>query len=180
MSSSKKAQMKIQQMAFMLVAIMIFFAMVAIVYFTIAMAKLQGTADDLRDQEAKELARQMSGTPELSFSQGGSSESSTIDLDKAYLIAKDGGFRKKFWNLDYLMIERIYPGTPASRNICLPNNYPNCRELVLIDNTEGNYSGTMTSPIALARWDQTLGSQGAGGYRFELGRIHTLAHDPTK
>ncbi|MFH1802149.1 MAG: hypothetical protein ABH864_01720 [archaeon] len=172
--------MKIQQMAFMLVAIMIFFAMVAIVYFTIVLAKVQGTADDLREQEAKELARQMSGTPELTFSQDGISSSSTIDLDKAYILAKTDNFKRKYWNLDYLMIERIYPETPAGKENCLQtNNYPNCRELVLIDKTGGNYSGTMTSPIALARWDQNIGSNGIGGYRFELGRIHTLAHDPT-
>jgi len=173
---SKKAQMKIQQMAFMLVAVMIFFAMVAIVYFTIVMARLQDAADDLREQEAKELARQMSGTPELMFSQKGSPFSSTVDLDKAFILSKSNDFKRRYWNLDYLMIERIYP-PPSNNGDCPLNTYTDCRYLTIIDNTGGDYSGTMTAPVALAFWDDNLFNK--GGYRFELGRIHTLAHDPT-
>ena len=166
-------------MAFMLIAIMIFFAMVAIVYFTIVLAKLQGTAENLRDQEAQELARQMSGTPELVFSQDGSPESSTVDFNKAYFLSKNRNFRNRYWNLDYLMIERIYPETLAGNEDCLQlGNFPDCKELTIIDKTGGNYSGTMTSPVALAIWDDNLGAR--GGYRFELGRIHAITHDPTK
>lgn len=174
---SKKAQMKIQQMAFMLVAIMIFFAMVAIVYFTITFSKLQDTASDLREEEAKELARQMAGTPELMFSKQASPYSSTVDLDKAFYIKKLGTYQNKFWNLDYLAIERVYPIPNPAKEFCVTEaDLKDCRYLVIIDKTSGNYGGTQTAPIALALWDDSL--QGDGEYRFEIGRIHALAHEP--
>lgn len=174
-----KAQMKIQQMAFMLVALMIFFGMVAIVYFTITFSNLRDKADDLREQEAKEIARQMSATPELTFSKKGSSCSACIDLDKAYVLAKTQSYPTKYWNLDYLAIERIYPA-PTKENCVSPtsDNYPDCRFLTIIDKHPGSYDGTETSPIAVVWWDESLGSD--GDYRFALGRIHALAHDPTK
>lgn len=179
MNYSKKAQMKIQQMAFMLVAVMIFFGMVAIVYFTIVFANLRDTADDLREEEAKELARQMSGTPELMFSIKAQPYSSSVDLDKAFLIHKDPNspFKKRYWNLDYLMIERLYP-PPSRDEDCSTSNYPECKYLTLIDERPGSYSGTQTSPIAIVWWDENL--EDDGQYRFGLGRIHALAHVPEK
>nr|AQS28255.1 hypothetical protein [uncultured archaeon]AQS28835.1 hypothetical protein [uncultured archaeon]AQS29022.1 hypothetical protein [uncultured archaeon] len=176
MRSSKKAQMKIQQMAFMLVAVMIFFAMVAIVYFTITSSKLRDTADDLREEEAKELARQMAGTPELMFSKQASPYSSSVDFDKAFALSKMNVYKNKYWNLDYLMIEKVYPS--SINEDCTSGNYPDCRYLILIDNTRGNYTGTQTAPVAIVWWDPKLES--IGNYRFQLGRIHALAHDPTK
>lgn len=176
MNSSRKAQMKIQQMAFMLVAVMIFFAMVAIVYFTIVFARIQDTADDLREREAKELARQMSSTPELMFSQGSSPFSASLDFDKAHFLSQNLDFKRKYWNLEYLMIEKVYPPPTQNQEDCALY-YPDCKELVIIDNANGMYAGTQTAPVALVWWDETL--ENGGGYRFEFGRVHALANDPT-
>ena len=166
-------------MAFMLVALMVFFAMVAIVYFTIVFARVQDTADDLREEEAKELARQMAATPELMFSRQASPFSASIDFDKARLLAQHESFKEKYWNLEYLMIEKIYP--EPTHNLCTMDTYPDCRELVIIDNTGGSLTGTQTAPVAIVWWDETLlsGPARPGDYRFELGRIHALANDPT-
>ncbi len=175
MNCSKKAQMKIQQMAFMLVAVMIFFAMVAIVYFMIVLSRLEGTAADLQEEEAKELARQMAGTPELMFSKLSFPSSSSVDLHKALSIANDAAYKNKFWNLDYLAIERVYP--PPNEELCDPSgiNIATCRYLTIIKNSN-DLTGTQTAPIAIVRWDENLGNN--GNYRFELGRIHALAHVP--
>jgi hypothetical protein len=179
---SKKAQMKIQQMAFMLVAVMIFFAMVAIIYFTIVYSRLQDTAADLQEEEAKELARQMAGTPELMFSKKAFPESSSVDMAKALFLKQHGSYKKGYWNLDYLAIERVYPKPDPIEKECKPDgtNIATCRYLTLIDNAHGNYSGTQTAPVAIVWWDQSLGPLGTGEYRFDLGRIHALAHDTTK
>ena len=178
MDYSKKAQMKIQQMAFMLVAVMIFFSMVAIVYFVIVLSKLSDSAEDLRQEEAKELARQMAGTPELMFSEGTFAQSSAIDFDKAFFLKQHIAYNRGFWNLDYLAIERIYPAPNPAHRECTLSTLATCRYLTIINNTN-NLAGTQTAPVAIVRWDNTLGIPG-GDYRFELGRIHTLAHDPTK
>lgn len=174
---SKQAQMKIQQMAFMLIAVMVFFAMVAIVYFAIVFSNINDTADDLREEEARELARQMAGTPELTFSKKSSVFSSSIDLEKALVLKAVPAYALGPWNLDYLMIERVYP-SPSSDTECTRTNLAECRYLTILDRTNGKYDGTQTSPAAIVWWDRNLESNGA--YRFELGRIHALAHEPTK
>jgi hypothetical protein len=66
-SKNRKGQMKIQQMAFVLMAIVIFFALVSLFYFSIRIRSLQKSALSLREEEAKELIRKLAVTPEFSF-----------------------------------------------------------------------------------------------------------------
>lgn len=176
-SSNKRAQMKIQQMAFMLIAVVIFFAMVALVYFSISSANLQARASDLRDEEARELARQIAGTPEFAFTAKGDC-SSCIDFDRAFQISKSDEYKKHFWNLDYLAIEKVSPGGVSETGRvteCSSSNYPDCNQITIISS---NDYATKTSFVALAEWDESLG--GSGGYRYSLGRIHTSQKEPKK
>ena len=167
-----KAQMKIQQMAFMLVAVMIFFAMVALVYFIISISSLQESAEQLREEEAQEIARQLSGTPELAFT-AGSDCAVCIDFDKAFALSQlPADYGKKLWNLDFLMIEKIYP-TPSEAQ-CTASNYPDCKNITIINLPPGRgLSGPKTAFVALVRWDDTMNGY-AGGYRYEFGIIHAL------
>ena len=114
-----KGQIKIQQMAFVLVALMIFLALVALIYISFRVENIKGDVEDLGDQEAKELARKLSGTPEFSFT--AEDCSNCIDLDKV-LILKERKTYKDFWNLDYLQVERVYP---HGNGDCKKENYPN-------------------------------------------------------
>lgn len=168
--------MKIQQMAFMLVAVMIFFAMVALVYFSISTANLRETAEQLREEEAQELASQLSGTPELAFT-ASSDCSACIDFDKAFALSQNPNHGKKLWNLDFLMIERIYPD-PVEKTCLIPSDLPDCKNIRIINLPEGRgLSGTKTAFVSLARWDASLAG-GSGDYKYEFGKIHTLAKNP--
>ena len=176
-SSSKKAQMKIQQMAFMLVAVMIFFAMIALIYFSISLSNLKAKAEQLREDEVLELARQLAGTPEFAFTSSTDCVS-CIDLDKVFYL-KETEFTKRFWNLNYLMIERVYPNgftSSMDETECTSDSYRtgNCNKITLIDGPEYQ---TKTAFVALARWDPSLAS-GTGGWRYELGRIHASPKEP--
>lgn len=168
---SKKAQMKIQQMAFMIVAITIFFSMVALVYFSITMAGIKGDAERLQDEEARAIVRKLAGSPEFSFT-ASSDCSSCIDLDKVYSL-RDMKIFEDLWNLDHLYIEILYPVYDDVD--CNENNYPeHCNKIVILNKTS-EYA-TKTAFVALARWDSTLGS--SGGYRYEFGKIHASAREP--
>jgi hypothetical protein len=150
-------------MAFMLVAVMIFFAMVGLIYFSISMANLQSEVADLRREEAREIVRKLSGTPELAFT------SSTdcavcLDMDKALMLNENNKY-DGFWNIDYLMIEKIMPDSPDVK--CTRANYPNCNKIVIVDKTNGNLGGTKTAFVALARWDNNKNT-----FVYELGRLH--------
>ena len=60
-----KGQLKIQQMAFVLVATMIFFALVFLFYAVVRYSSLEGEVEDLRSQEVLETIRKISTTAEF-------------------------------------------------------------------------------------------------------------------
>jgi len=153
---SKKSQMKIQQMAFVLIAIMIFFTLVALFYLAIRVQTLQKSAVELREEEAKELVRKLASSPELSWSR---ECDNCIDLDKAMML-KDRRSYDGFWNLDYLAIRKIYPQNEGG---CTSSNYPDCGEIVLADGKKGIPSEAF---VSLCRWE------GSSNYeKCEIGRI---------
>lgn len=165
-ANSSKAQMKIQQMAFVLVALAIFFALAALLYFSFSLYNLRDTANTLADDEAREIVRKLSGAPELGFTSS-TDCNSCIDLDKALLLkelAAAGSPYENFWNLDYLMVEKI--SNSGNQEECTRFNYPNCKTITII-NKNANFGSASKSFVALATWDE-----GAKRYRYEFGRIH--------
>lgn len=155
--------MKIQQMAFMLVAVVIFFSIVGLIYFSITITNLRTQAENLRKNEAREIVKSISGTPELSFTSR-STCSQCLDLDKALLLKESSAYRN-FWDLDYLEVEIIYPHISGQVE-CNRANYPNCNKLVIINKNE-NFGLASSAFVALARWDRDMND-----FRYEFGRIH--------
>lgn len=160
-----KGQMKIQQMAFMLVMIVIFFLMVGMVFFSIMFSNLRSTAEDLRQNEAKEIVKSISGSPELAFT---SSRDCTqcIDFDKALYLKEmiQSGVYSGFWSLDYLVIEKVDPSLNGPIE-CTPVNFPDCTTITLIGNDNpGLAPAAFTS---LAHWDKDMND-----FRYDFGRIY--------
>lgn len=153
-----KAQMKIQEMAFVLVAIMVLFAIVAIFYFKISLSGISGDVETQRAEEANELVRKIAGTPEFAFTAFDCDN--CIDLDKA-MIVKELALYKGFWGLDNLKIEVIYPN--KSRE-CTRSSYPDCGTLNIVNNSQGI---TRSAYVALCRQEFKRGNY----VKCELGRI---------
>ncbi len=167
-SFSKKAQLKIQQMAFMLVAVFIFFSLAGIFYLNFSSGDLENRIAQLREEEAIEIVSSISKTPEFSFFSTGEC-SSCIDLDKVLLL-KERQEYKDFWNIDFLMVEKVWPN--ATNKECTRANYPECNKITLISANDKNIR-TRTSYVTIARWDPSLGSRGS--YRYEIGKVHISA-----
>lgn len=129
LASYSKGQMKIQQMAFVLVAIMIFFGLSALFFFSIRIKSLQQDAESLREAEVKALVQKMSSSPELSWEL--TDCASCIDLDKA-LILKDRQSYSGFWKLPLLQIEKIYPKENSTAIECTKANYPDCQTITIV------------------------------------------------
>ena len=167
-NSSRKGQLKIQQMAFVLVIIMIFFAMVGMIFASLWFSSLKEKAKQLLEVEARQLARSISGAPEFAFTSS-SDCSSCIDLDKAFKL-KDKPEYKKLWNIDYLKIERIYPSQTAQKECTSLADYPdNCNLITIVETT--NYGAASTAYVALARWEP--GSTPEQGYfKYEIGKVY--------
>ncbi|MEI6731558.1 MAG: hypothetical protein WCK90_02655 [archaeon] len=159
--NSSRGQMKIQEMAFVLVALMIFFAIVAVAYSSIRLTSLKESAADLRAQDANELARRLPAVAEFSYANCGN----CIDFDKV-LVLKDRKQYEGFWNLDYLRVEIISP--VRSKRECTKANYPDCTDITLVNNSIGTPA---IAYVAVCRQDFVKGLH----ERCELGRIYAGA-----
>lgn len=156
-----KGQMKIQEMSFVLIAIMIFFCIAALIFFKITLGNLSQNIQDQRSSEASELVRKIAQTPEFSFTSFGDC-SSCLDLDKAFSI-KDLKSYNNFFNLEYLQFEIRYPNKTGE---CSKTNYPNCATVTLGNNSYGG--DVKSSFVALCRVDYNLKPY----KKCELGMVH--------
>jgi len=154
---NKKAQLKMQEMAFVLVAIVIFFALVIIVYMVMRTGSLKESAEEQRKEEVQALGLKLADSPEFSWSKC----SGCIDIEKAIAL-KERRTYKEFWKVDYLMIERVYPNHTIRE--CTRGVFPDCNTITIINAT---YYGTPTATyVALCDYDEN-------GYdKCELGRIY--------
>lgn len=156
---SKRAQIKIQQMAFVLVALVIFLAIVSLFYFSISLSNLRKSASSLQDQEAGELVRKLTSTPEFTLTSRDCSH--CIDMDKVFLL-KQRKVYDGFWNLDFLQIEKI----SLDNKECDNTNYPKCGTITLIDKEQ--IGSPKRAFVSLCYW-----AKEKGGYlKCELGRIY--------
>lgn len=153
-----RGQFKIQQMAFVLVAIMIFFAIAALFYFSIRVENLRESAESLNEGEARELVRKLSGTPEFSFS----GCVNCVDLDKV-LMLKERRSYEKFWELEFLRVEKVYPENEGE---CTRANYPACKTITITESE--NFGAPSSAFVSLCRWENEKG----GYFKCELGRIY--------
>ncbi len=155
-------QMKIQQMAFVLVALVVFFALVAVLYFAISTGSLEKSALEIREREVKETLIKLAGTPELSWTADDCA--SCIDMDKA-VVLKEMGLAKELWSVPFLQIRRVYPLSAGGGEIeCGLANYPSCNAVTLIDKEQDFISEDVF--VALCRRETS-----SSRTRCELGKI---------
>ena len=156
--NSRKGQIKIQEMAFVIVALVIFFAIVSLIVVTIYFSGIKSGAQDVKDESARELVRTLASSPEFSWG----ACSSCIDKDKLFLIKRYVSNYSDFWGVDYLAIDTVYPQRTGE---CLGNNYPNCKTITLINKT--TYIGVPSEAyISLCMQD------GTGKTQCDLGKIY--------
>jgi hypothetical protein len=87
--------MKIQQMAFMIVAVFFFFVLVGLFFLGIAFKDVKGNAAQLQKEQAISSLKVIADMPELNF---GSGKSMTVDEDKLKVMVGDFGLAYDlFW-----------------------------------------------------------------------------------
>jgi hypothetical protein len=104
---NKKADMQIQQMAFMIIAVFIFFGLVGLFFINIQVSKIGSNAASLQRDQAISSIQVIADMPELSFS---AVETMTLDEDKIRIMS--GEFGKDYellWPVAYVGVRKIYP-----------------------------------------------------------------------
>ncbi len=141
-------QFKIQQMAFMLIAVTIFFAIVGMLALTIRLSGLKGKAELLQEENSKLLVTKLSNSPEFSCGEAfGTRKTNCVDMDKVMMLKENLQDYDKFWGELNIEIRIICP--KQTREIpCTLENYPDCNYIQL---GEGDISGDFSNFVAFCR-----------------------------
>ncbi|MCK5624703.1 hypothetical protein KAI04_02585 [Candidatus Pacearchaeota archaeon] len=146
---NKKAQLKIQQTAFMLLAITIFFVLVGLFVLMFRMGGMRETASVLEQDNAMLLISRLANSPEFACGTAfGTSKVDCIDFDKVMALKENSEKYKDFWGVSNIEIRKIYPVT-GSEIECDSFTYPNCNFLQI---KEGELTGySVSNFVSLCR-----------------------------
>ncbi len=126
---NKKAQMKLQQMVFMLIAVTLFFVLVGLFFILVVFSGTKESAALLEEKNALLLVSKLANSPEFSCGDlFGGSKTNCIDGDKAMALKSNIDRYSNFWGVDGIKIKKIYP---EDISVCTSENYPDCGEITL-------------------------------------------------
>jgi hypothetical protein len=170
-SKNCKGQLKIQQMAFMLIGVTILFALVGIFFLAINLYDIQKTATSLEEDNALLLVSKLANSPEFSCGNSfGSSRSNCIDFDKLIILQGMSSKYQNFWGITKIQIRKIYP---EDETICTEENYPDCGIINLLDK-KVNSTAFTSNFVSLCRKDL---SEGAIYNKCELALLMVASED---
>jgi len=124
--SSKRSQMKIMEMSFMILALFLFFVMVGLFFLVSYTSDLKNQVNLLYRQGTINTLAALSETPEFTCG-----EAVCVDMDKMIALKSmmDGDYRN-FWDIGSLKIARVYPYFPGEKE-CSGNNYDDCNTITI-------------------------------------------------
>ena len=149
----KKAQFKIQQMAFMLVAVFLFFILVALFWLGIQYRNINKQAIFLESEKAGFMSDFLSSSSEFSCTR--EQGEPCIDTDKIMAL-KDRSMYKEFWPVAFITVRKL-DGKPEEKE-CTNENYPDCNIYKVYENNKIEYKGSgIGSYTALCRYEKISG-----------------------
>lgn len=135
MKGNNRGQLKIQQMAIMILAVTLFFVLAGLLILGTQFSNLKERAAVLREDNARLLVAKIANSPEFACgSSFGSEMSSCIDADKVINLKEviDVYGFGNFWGVDGIEIRKVYPENESGIE-CTLANYPNCGVITIVD-----------------------------------------------
>ena len=120
-----KGQLKIQQMAIMLLAVTLLFVLVGMLFLMFSLSSVNDAAEALKEKNSLILTTRLANSPEFSCGKSfGIERTSCIDFDKVMMLKEQASKYEEFWEgVSNIEIRKIYPENPVLCNI---GNYPDC------------------------------------------------------
>lgn len=140
---TRKSQLKIQQMAFMLMAVFFFFILAGLFYLIIQGQSWKKQASVLERNNAVELANMLGSSAEFTCG------AYCVDADKLMVLRERTAYRD-FWEDSGLEV-RVIDG--ESERACSDGNYPDCN-LIKISESD---SGVKVSSFVSVCWRESVG-----------------------
>ncbi len=146
-SRNSRGQMKIQQMAFVLVAFFILFSIALVFYFSLKTSSLKNDAFNIREDKIRETVQRLAGSPEFSWTREDCA--ACVDLDKVFSLKSREDYNGFWGDVPFIQVKQVYP---VANNVeCSADNYPNCNTITLAD--KGSYVSE-EAYVALCRFDK--------------------------
>ncbi|MFH1586142.1 MAG: hypothetical protein ABIB79_05225 [archaeon] len=138
-----KAQLKIQQMAFMLLAVTLLFVLVGMFVLMVKFSSLKDSATALREENSMLLVSKLANSPEFSCGEAfDTNEINCIDADKVMILKENIAKYSGFWGgVSNIEIRKISPKSIE----CTQKNYPDCEIIRLRLGITGTYVGNFVS-----------------------------------
>lgn len=156
-----KAQMEIQQMTFMILAVFMFFALAGLFFISIYVGDLKDQASALEKEETISSIEVIASMPELAYD---SSEMMMIDSDKAQVMANQfSNNYSAIWPVASIELYKVYPD--FDEVVECPGT--NCNYYKIYDNGQNN-TQTYASFVSICRKEKE------SGYIFEKCEIGKL------
>jgi len=152
MTKNRKAQFKIQQMAFMLIAVTILFVLVGIFILAFKFSDLKKSATELEEKNAMLLVSKLANSPEFSCEMAYGNKVNCVDADKIMILRENINKYNNFWGIDGLEIRKI---TAQQEILCTKGNYPNCNHITFNLGEANGFS--VSNFVSLCRKDSTGG-----------------------
>lgn len=143
-------------MAFMLMAVFVFFILCGLFYLVFESASIKKQANVEAQNNAVELANMLSSSAEFTCG------SYCIDEDRVMFLNRAA--YKSLWGVSSIKIETVYP--VSTERECTIANYPNCTLIKIYDNGVGQSSAA--SFVSLCR---RTNENGYVYYKCELARF---------
>lgn len=137
----RRGQMKIQQMAFMLMAVFVFFILVGLFYITIESGKWKQAATNSEQKKAIEMVSMLASSAEFSCGDY------CVDADRLMQLNKRTAY-KDFFGLESIEVRTIYPKN-TKEILCTESNYPNCNLIKAFSKPGESGERTASSYVAL-------------------------------
>jgi hypothetical protein len=127
---NKLGQMKIQQMAFMLMAVTLFFVLVGIFVLVMRFSGLKESSKTLEQENAMLLVSKLANSPEFSCESSFGALSNCIDADKVMALSNKKEY-ESFFGVAKIEVRKIYPDN--GNVVCSDENYRNCGVIKVLE-----------------------------------------------
>ncbi len=127
----KKAQLKIQEMAFMIVAVILFFILVGLFAISIIHKNLQESAVQIKEEKTLSAIENLAGTAEFICPE---TKSNCVDGDKLMALINKKNY-KDFWDFSSLKVLKSTGFSKEEKGWteCTLGNYPDCDVINVYD-----------------------------------------------
>ena len=144
MVNNKKGQTKIQQTAFMIIAITLFFVLVGIFVLGFKFSGLKKSVDDKQKENARLLVSKIANSPEFSCGEAFQKpRTNCVDFDKVLILKENINSYNGFWQVRDIKIIKIEEDQEIE---CSRENYPNCNTINFIERgVIGTYDSNFVS-----------------------------------